>query len=453
VDEPTSGLDSAMAESVLQLLDKLAKGADGSAPRTVIATIHQPSRDVFLNFSDLLILADGRVAYQGEAAKAVDHFGSMGFHCPSDTNPPEHFMRLVSHHLGADAKLRDESTQRVLQITQAHSKNSVFEQAIAPAADASQMSPYHSSIPRQMMILYRRETLLRRRSKLLFKAVIGRTVVLTILVGLVWFQLPNEGRLPIIQSVMGVLQFVMINQFMTSGAGIVQTMPLLMPAMMRDHANGLYSITSWYLSKVLADTPFEIIFPSIFMTGVFWLVGFGNFVSGASEAVEMWLVMVVFAVLTAQAGHAFGLLCSAVAKSPSMGFGIFSAFVFPWMFYAGLMINYDDIPLYFVWLHWTSPFKFVFTSFAITVFQDADLVCPAGAVCPYADGVAVLEQFSIDPEDRKRSIILLICLIVVFRILSWVFFVLAAMHIDLCSCCRRNNKPKAAGVAVPKETQ
>eukprot|EP01047_Picozoa_sp_COSAG01_P051707 COSAG01_NODE_5364_length_4308_cov_3.542647_1_plen_61_part_00 len=50
-DEPTSGLDSAMAESVMEQLQELARGTTamdtqaakgGVVKRTVVATIHQP---------------------------------------------------------------------------------------------------------------------------------------------------------------------------------------------------------------------------------------------------------------------------------------------------------------------------------------------------------------------------------------------------------------------------
>lgn len=49
VDEPTSGLDSFMAESSVQSLQQLA-----SEGKTIVATIHQPSSEVFQLFSRLV---------------------------------------------------------------------------------------------------------------------------------------------------------------------------------------------------------------------------------------------------------------------------------------------------------------------------------------------------------------------------------------------------------------
>ncbi len=54
VDEPTSGLDSFMADNVVDILWQLSR-----AGRTIVATIHQPSSDVFARFDTLCLLAEG----------------------------------------------------------------------------------------------------------------------------------------------------------------------------------------------------------------------------------------------------------------------------------------------------------------------------------------------------------------------------------------------------------
>lgn len=46
VDEPTSGLDAFMAQSVIAALQKMAESG-----RTILATIHQPSSEVYNMFN------------------------------------------------------------------------------------------------------------------------------------------------------------------------------------------------------------------------------------------------------------------------------------------------------------------------------------------------------------------------------------------------------------------
>jgi ABC-type multidrug transport system ATPase subunit len=91
LDEPTSGLDSAAAFFVVSTLRNLAR--DG---RTVIASIHQPSSEVFELFDNLTLLSGGRLVYFGEAKAAREHFAASGFPCPALRSPSDHFLRAIN---------------------------------------------------------------------------------------------------------------------------------------------------------------------------------------------------------------------------------------------------------------------------------------------------------------------------------------------------------------------
>lgn len=49
-------------------------------------------------FDDLLLLADGKVIYQGECDKAIKYFDKLGFMCPQYTNPADFlFMTILNN--------------------------------------------------------------------------------------------------------------------------------------------------------------------------------------------------------------------------------------------------------------------------------------------------------------------------------------------------------------------
>nr|XP_010933304.1 ABC transporter G family member 11 [Elaeis guineensis] len=91
LDEPTSGLDSASAFFVTKTLRGLSR--DG---RTVIASIHQPSSEVFELFDRLYLLSGGKTVYFGQASEAYEFFAQAGFPCPSLRNPSDHFLRCIN---------------------------------------------------------------------------------------------------------------------------------------------------------------------------------------------------------------------------------------------------------------------------------------------------------------------------------------------------------------------
>uniref|UniRef100_A0A3Q7H1F0 ABC transporter domain-containing protein n=1 Tax=Solanum lycopersicum TaxID=4081 RepID=A0A3Q7H1F0_SOLLC len=87
LDEPTSGLDSASAFFVTQALHCLSR--DG---RTVIASIHQPSSEVFELFDRLYLLSGGKTL-ELNLVFGLQFFAEAGFPCPSFRSPSDHFLR------------------------------------------------------------------------------------------------------------------------------------------------------------------------------------------------------------------------------------------------------------------------------------------------------------------------------------------------------------------------
>lgn len=116
LDEPTSGLDSYTADLIIDLLRKEAQ--DG---RTVVATLHQPSYNMFRNFQRLILLFEGNIAYQGPAKKSRHYFSEIGYVTPQRINPPDYYMGIL--HIKSRSHKTEEEQQRLKQITSAYEEN------------------------------------------------------------------------------------------------------------------------------------------------------------------------------------------------------------------------------------------------------------------------------------------------------------------------------------------
>lgn len=68
-DEPTTGLDSYSAQQLIGTLQSLARRGT-----SIMCTIHQPSSQLFAMFHQVMLLADGRVAFMGTPDQALDFF-------------------------------------------------------------------------------------------------------------------------------------------------------------------------------------------------------------------------------------------------------------------------------------------------------------------------------------------------------------------------------------------
>jgi len=88
LDEPTSGLSSADARSVMQVLKRLTQKG-----RTIIITIHQPSKEIYELMDNALILGvGGRLIYYGPVQSAYEHFGT-------EPNPDSLFEALTPKNM------------------------------------------------------------------------------------------------------------------------------------------------------------------------------------------------------------------------------------------------------------------------------------------------------------------------------------------------------------------
>ena len=94
-DEPTTGLDAHAADKIVEKLAETAR----EERAVVVAVLHQPRSAIFQKLDDLLLLAaGGRVAYCGPASGALAYFEKTdpSYHCPTHHNPAEFLVDLVA---------------------------------------------------------------------------------------------------------------------------------------------------------------------------------------------------------------------------------------------------------------------------------------------------------------------------------------------------------------------
>ncbi|XP_075992124.1 protein white-like isoform X2 [Anticarsia gemmatalis] len=107
-DEPTTGLDSYNALLVIGVLKKLSLNG-----KVVICSVHQPSCDLFKEFSSIILMADGRLLFHGTKEECKDVFESIDLHCPLNYNPAEFYIRAVSNSSNNISKLVELSENRL----------------------------------------------------------------------------------------------------------------------------------------------------------------------------------------------------------------------------------------------------------------------------------------------------------------------------------------------------
>ncbi|KAI4141211.1 MAG: hypothetical protein L6R39_005470, partial [Caloplaca ligustica] len=260
LDEPTSGLDAFTASSIITVLKGLAEEG-----RTVILTIHQARSDIFTHFGNILLLArGGSPVYAGEGSSMLPHFASLGFHCPTATNPADFALDLVTvnlQHASKEAATREKVRSLILdwdnhhQPTATDTNSSTHDLPIV--TDLRKPTPLHISLP----ILLHRSFLQFRRSP---PALIARTTqVLGFAVILTLFFAPLQHDTFSIQTRLGFIQEFQALYFV----GMLQNVavyPTDRAVFYREHDDAAYPVTSFFLTYTLLEIPFEILTSLLF---------------------------------------------------------------------------------------------------------------------------------------------------------------------------------------------
>uniref|UniRef100_M4BS98 ABC transporter domain-containing protein n=1 Tax=Hyaloperonospora arabidopsidis (strain Emoy2) TaxID=559515 RepID=M4BS98_HYAAE len=240
-DEPTSGLDSFMAETVTMQLQQIARGG-----RTVIATIHQPSSEVFALFDRLYLLSEGSCVFYGKALDSVDYFASLGYACPSLMNPTDYFMK----HLVVMDKATDlGGVARVEMLKKAWEQHQ-YVPLTEESNEDDTVDDYQD--PRlgffeQVGVLAHRNVVRFVRDRITFRATILQTLFIALIVGLIYLQLDLDQKG--IQNFTGAFFFLVVNQTFGAANPVFISVPLELPIIIREYRAGLFHLFSWYLAK------------------------------------------------------------------------------------------------------------------------------------------------------------------------------------------------------------
>ncbi|EQC33988.1 hypothetical protein SDRG_08667 [Saprolegnia diclina VS20] len=396
VDEPTSGLDSFMAESVVAQLQALAR-----AGRTVVATIHQPSAEVFAAFDTLYLLSNGSPVYVGPAASAKEYFASVGHVCPMYVNPTDYFMR--------ELMLAERAPTNNLV--------AVWRSAtyVSDASDAAPLTEREGvALPRLFAVLCRRNVLRILRDKMAFRAKVAQNLFVSMVVGLIYWQLPLTQLG--IQSFTGVLFFIVIHQFFGMAAPEFAAVALELPIMVREFRSGLYPSYVWYCAKNASELGLQVLFPLVFLLPAYFMVGF-------PLSLVVWSSFYLFLALLGSAATGLGYMVSCVVQRPEIAPVVGIMVLLPFLIFGGLFLNAAMTPVYFKWLEVISPMKYAFRGLSRAFWSHIAFI-PCETSCIARDGATVLANMSLDGGSLYGDALLLVAINVLFRVLGGLFLAL-----------------------------
>ncbi|RZB95677.1 ABC transporter G family member 11 isoform A [Glycine soja] len=284
LDEPTSGLDSAASYYVMRRIATLAQ--NDLIQRTVIASIHQPSSEVFQFFNNLCLLSSGKAVYFGPASGVSEFFASNGFPCPVLMNPSDHFLKTINKDFDQDIEVdisgnRKIPTEEAIHILVNSYISSEMNQEVqneVAALSTKDISSIdwkrgHAGFLNQCLVLTKRSFVNMRRDLGYYWLRLAIFVALAIALATIFYDLGTsyvsiQDRGSLVAFINGFLTFMTIGGF----PSFVEVMKVFQ----RERQNGHYGVTAFVIGNTLSSIPYLLLITIIPGAIAYYLPGLHN---------------------------------------------------------------------------------------------------------------------------------------------------------------------------------
>ncbi|XP_075992836.1 protein scarlet-like isoform X2 [Anticarsia gemmatalis] len=403
-DEPTTGLDSWAAAAVVSRLRKLAIGG-----KLVVCSVHQPASGVFELFHQVVLLASGRIAFQGTIEMADQFFGSLNYKCPVGFNAAEYYISL----LGIELDKEQESRDRIRRICDEFQRSDIageIENKVGVVRDENEY--FNGTVDEKDQYFERYLTLVKVNYFVQFYWLMWRNVqalkrnysiwvaefVLLLFVGLI-ISIPYAGHFEEldqrdIQNVEGLLYLTIAETIFLFIYAVFITFPSEVPILLRETASGLYSPLPYYLSKMIFWIPRAVIEPTLYTALIFLVAGLRGGFWG-------WLGFNFICILCANYANAYGSFLSATFDKMETAALISVPHDLIGIMFSGIYLNLATAPPYFSWLRYISGFYYGTECVSVLQWNLVDTInCANGEGMPcIRTGAGVLKRFGYDEAN------------------------------------------------------
>jgi ABC-type multidrug transport system ATPase subunit/ABC-type multidrug transport system permease subunit len=422
LDEPTSGLDSVSAARVADILYAIAH--DPVNPTPIIASIHQPSSQLYQKFDLVVLLSHGRALYSGPGGFAPAEYFS---NAAPGTVPPYQKGYNVAEYLlevANDPPVGLFQLQQSRTTEEGNDAESTSEKPLIPSGDPKELSSashargdtsgpsrtgYATTFLTQLQHLCGREWKTLKRDKTLFVTHLVVACILGVLCGGLYFR--TNTTIAGFQSRVGCLFFLgALIAFSSLSAlyNIVEIRPLFL----RERSGEYYSPTAWLLSRFIFDMiPLRLI-PTIIVSSItYWMAGL------APSAVHFFKFLLVLVLYTLTM-TLYNFLLGTFFKNGGIAILLSALSALYQMTFAGFFLHLDSIPPALRWLQWLCPLKYNLEALAINEVSSGLQIVDTLQGVPIDISAIVIVQllFGFELGNYYRDVLILVGFILGFGI-------------------------------------
>ncbi|CAL0333765.1 unnamed protein product [Lupinus luteus] len=408
LDEPTSGLDSTTAQRILSTLWELASGG-----KTIVMTIHQPSSRIYYMFHKVLLLSEGNVLYYGKGSEAIEYFSNIGY-APTMAMNPADFLLDLANGVYTDQPNEDHALNKHKLISayknhfNTNLKHSLDE---IPDYGKSQgrfenkgVEKWPTTWWQQFYVLLRRYVKERKHES--FSGLrVCQILLVSFIAGLLWY----KSDISHLQDQIGLLFFVASFWAVFPLYQAIYTFPKEILMLKKERSSGMYRLSSYFFSRMVADLPMELILPITFLFIIYWM-------AGLKANVVNFIYTLFTLILNVLVSQGIGLAIGAIVLDQKSATTLASVIMLSFLLVGGFYVQH--VPKFISWIKYISTSYYVYHLLMGSQYDTSDTYPCSKGQCLVSE-FPMIKQIGLDLRGQMIAASALGLMLIGYRLVAY----------------------------------
>ncbi|KAJ0078863.1 hypothetical protein Patl1_23801 [Pistacia atlantica] len=359
MDEISNGLDSSTAYQIVACLQQLVHITDA----TVLISLLQPAPETFELFDDIILMAEGKVVYQGPRDQVVEFFEDCGFRCPQRKGVADFLQEVISRKDQAQYWYRTEDPYQYVSVDMFCQK--FKESLLGKKLDEDLLVPYDKSKSHKDALsfnvyslskwqLFRacmwREYLLLKRNSFIYVFKTTQIVIIATITMTVFLRTQMDIDVLHATYYMGALFFGLMI-LLVDGIPELSLTTARLPVFFKQKELCFYPAWAYAIPATILKIPLSVIESVTWTCLTYYVIGY----SPEAERFFRQLILLFGVHLTSISMFRFlASVCQTLdAAMTAGGFAVLVVLIF-----SGFVITHPSMPGWLKWGFWVSPLSY-----------------------------------------------------------------------------------------------
>ncbi|XP_031274859.1 pleiotropic drug resistance protein 3-like [Pistacia vera] len=359
MDEISKGLDSSTAYQIVACLEQMVHIID----TTALISLLQPALETFELFDDIILMAEGKIVYQGPRDQVVEFFEDCGFRCPERKGVADFLQEVISRKDQAQYWYRIKDPYNYVSVDMFCRK--FKESSLGKKLDEDLSVPFNKSESHKVALSFdmysiskwqlfkacmSREFLLMKRNSFIYVFKTVQIIIIAVITTTVFLRTRMDIDTVHASYYMGDMFFALMT-LLVDGIPELSLTTARLPVFFKQKEMQFYPAWAYAIPSAILKIPLSVIESVAWTCLTYYVIGY---TPQASRFFRQLILLFAVHFTSLSMFQFLASVCQTVTAATTAGcFALLLVTIF-----GGFIIKHPSMPIWLKWGFWVSPLTY-----------------------------------------------------------------------------------------------